>query len=1017
VNYYFWVIGATDRPNIENRTMAATDVARLLQSPKSQGFAFFCPIQQTSTNNSYMFYNVQEILAYQGDNIQVQYRISERDDQEHTQWAFFREGDPNSLVTDQFWNKMVDSLCGYTKVLPVTGEFSGGIVIANFLPWDIFGWDVAPYDDATALTSPEYGEILPVPDPTLSEGEKYGILYRPRQGMFVKLQSARKIFVQSANELLKHIPIRDSNPGWNTGVSTDVYWTYTNWYEIGYEDAVPTIVYPTLAAANAALIAGELTKGTILQVVNGTIDGRYILYAVVQLNPNVPTLSLNEVAIQNSAIKLLDTVYTAINKYGLSVELRELLNAFRTQVMVDAYIVDQNELFFSLLNYVVSEQKNPNWVFKSSYIFIKEDNLPLTQDQLYIPDQIQNVIDYITDVKPYHTQIRDYSSTYTTSDIAPGTASDFFKWAIKLQFGPNGAENIDPFNGPIIDPMIGWDFNQGPYNIPWDALYQFGPGVTSSSYVVTVSSTTNLYPGMQVEVTAGIGLFVPNTFIVSINSSTTFTVSSLPTTPLSGGLTEINVTMPWDITNIALVINQFISGEIINIWTALESYITNQMISFGGLTYRVVANTIPGQDPVTDPPLFSLVTWSVISTPLTFFDATKVGYSQLFPYTFDFNDVNLNDPQSFITPFNVVGIQIGNTILTYGEDYYVEYNNDNTYTAYFFSDPGTSPVPVALVWFDGGALQNSFINGYRNELALGTATDDLVINADTKLPINLMAVGPYTYTALGDVWDLVDPVIDAIIQALPGGAPMGFGNSPFDQSLINDPGYFTSLILDNTISFKENTNVIDGANFYRNADVWAGELVFDLAAPTAETENIDVITVYVDPITHPLGTDILPNPGFNTGVIWINGERIEYKNKTLSAIDTWELRLVRRGTMGTAPTEHLALVPEVDEVNTGPNGETILVDPPVYVPNKVWVEANNIIPGTIYGPDADVWNAINSAPNPLTQTLNFGYAPWGSLVLWSDTYTSVTSVPLGGLWYAQTPEAIFLKAEQGKSIP
>jgi hypothetical protein len=985
VNYYFWVIGATDRPNIENRTVAATDVARLLQNPKNQGFAFFSPIQQTSTNNSYMFYNVQEILAYQGDNIQLQYRISKRDDQEHTQWAFFREGDPSSLVTDQFWNKMVDSLCGYTKVLPVTGEFSGGIVIANFLPWDIFGWDVAPYDDATALTSPEYGEILPVPDPTLGEGEKYGILYRPRQGMFVKLQSARKIFVQSANELLKHIPIRDSNPGWNVDVATDDYWAYTNWYEIGYEDAIPTIVYPTLVAANAALVAGQLTLGTILQVVNGTVDGRYILYAVVQVNPNVPTLSLNEVAIENSAIKLLNTVYTAINKYGLSVELRELLNAFRTQVMVDAYIVDQNELFFSLLNYVVSEQKNPNWVFKSSYIFIKEDNLPLTQDQLYIPDQIQNVIDYITDVKPYHTQIRDYSSTYITSDIAPGTATDFIKWAIKLQFGPNDADNIDPYaNSPIIDPMIGWDFNQGPYNIPWDALYQF-TGVNSSGYVVTISDTTNLYPGMQVEVTAGTGLFVPNTFIVSINSSTTFTVSDLPTIALSGA--DIDVTMPWDITNIALVINQFISGEIINIWTALESYTVNQMISYLGITYRVVANTIPGQDPISFPALFSVVTWSVISTPLTFFDATKVGFSQLFPYTFDFNDVNLNNPQSFITPFNVVGIQIGNTILTYGEDYYVEYNNDGTYTAYFFNDPGVSPVPVALVWFDGGAIQNSFINGYRNELAAGTALDDLVINVDTKLPVDISTGIPRPYVLYGDTWDAVpDPVASILIAA--GGAD----SVPWDQ---------LTLVLElfpNTISFKENANAVDGQNFYRNAFVYAGTLVFNIDAPTESTENLDVITVYVDPLTHPGGTDILPNPGSVPGVIWIDGERIEYGSKTLSAVDTWELKLVRRGTMGTAPTSHLALVPEVDEINTGPNGETILVDPPVYVPNYVWVEKFNVMPPTS---DVDIWNASDSLPDPLTPLPN----------------TNVTSVAIGGLWYAYTVEANFLKQKEGKSIP
>lgn len=890
VSYYFWVLGATDRPNIENRTLAALDVNILLQSPKRQGFSFFAPIQQTETNNSYMFFNVQEVLAYQGDNIQIQYRISERDDQEHTQWAFYREGDNNSFITDQFWNKMVDSLCGYTKVLPVSDEYSNSIIVGNDLPWDIFGWDIAPWDTATVTTSPEYGVILPVPDPTLSESEKYGVMYRPRQGMFVKLQAARKIFVQAGNELLKYIPIRDLNPSWNINVPTDDYWAYTNWYELGYEDVLPTIVFQTLAEANNALIAGTLPLGTILQVLDGTIDGRYVLYAVVQVNPNIPVLSLNEVGIQNSAIKLLNTIYTDVNKYGLSVELRDLLDAFRTEVMVDAYIVDQNELFFSLLNYVVSEQKNLDWVFKSSYIYIKEDNIPLAQSQLYAPDQIDNVIAYIMDAKPYHTQIRDYSSTYTTNDIAPGTASDFFKWVIRLQFGPNGAPNINPYgNAPAIDPMAGWDLNQGPNQGPWD-----------------------------------------NTDVSGFQHF-------------------------WDNTNILSVVDQFVSRNAV---------VPNYNPGIG--------NPWPGFDENT------------IQVPLTFLDASKIGYSQLFPYTFDFDSINVNNPQSFITPADIVAVQVGSDILYHGQDYYTEYNEgDSNYTVYFFNPPAGTP--IAYVWFDGGAIQNSYINGYRNELALGTAEDDFVVNVDTKLPVDISTGTPTPYVAYGDVWDVIDdPVAQILIDA------GGQAEIPWDATLELE-------LFPNTISFKEHRSATDIARYYRNAFVYAGDLVIDVHAPTAETENLTVITVYVDPVTHPLGTDILPDPtSGNPGVIWIDGERIEYLEKSISAVDTWELRLVRRGTNGTGITSHSAVVPEVDEVNTGPNGETILTNPAVLVPNKVWVEGGNILPT---GATFDIWNAINPNPDPATAG------------------TNVLGVPAGGLWYAQTAEANFLKAQEGKSIP
>ena len=233
---------------------------------------------------------------------------------------------------------------------------------------------------------------------------------------------------------------------------------------------------------------------------------------------------------------------------------------------------------------------------------------------------------------------------------------------------------------------------------------------------------------------------------------------------------------------------------------------------------------------------------------------------------------------------------------------------------------------------------------------------------------------------------------------------MGFGNSPFDQDSLVVTGEFTSTLFEETISSKENTNVLDGANFYRNADEYKGTLMFDVPAPTAETENLDVITVFVDPLTHPSGTDILPTPNATQpGVIWIDGERIEYRYKAIVAANTWELKLVRRGTMGTVPAPHLALVPTVDEVTAGPDGETILVDPPVYVGNYVWVEEFNNLPGI---PDEEIWNVTNlpGVPDPASEQ-----SP--------NVFTSVLNIPLGGLWYAQTPEAMFLKEKIGKSIP
>jgi hypothetical protein len=821
--------------------LSAVEVSRLLQAPKSQDFVFYAPIQQTNINNSYIFYNVQQILAYRGNNVQVKYRLGERDDQAHTQWMFFRQGDTSSTVTSQYWDKFVDSICGYTQVLPVSDEYSNSIMVYKEIPtaWDNFAWDTAEWDISVENNAEYYGEILPVPDPSLSEAEKYGIDYRPRQGMFVNLQAARKVFVQSANELLKYIPVRDDNPGWDANVSTSIYWAYTNWYKPGYEDVLPTSSYSTLAEATSALDAGQLQVNDILQVIDGTPDKRFVLYAVVQLNPNIAALSLEEVCIERSAIKLLDTVYTSVNRYDLSVELRQLLNAFRTEVMVDENLVDQNELFFSMLNFVVSEQKNPSWLFKSSYIYIKEKNVPLTEKQLYVPDQINNIVNYIKDVKPYHTQIRDYSTQYTYADVAAGTASDRYLVNPTLSFGPRPIVEIEPSA------------------VKLDAL--------------------------------------------------TF----------------------------ASILNQYVAGS---------------------------SN-------------FDLNTVSVdITTP----DPGKKGFSALYPYTVAYSDFTSGGPQTFVAPESILAVNADGTYLLYGHDYYVVANDNQTYTLYFYNDPSGYSSLQALIFFGGSSFQNITFNTASNETALGFPVDNTVVNVDTKFTANDVSEvvdapwSPATLAPLvgwGTSWDSInDPVVASILTDAGG-----ITDVPWDTPV-------TPVILEPTISYRENNNSQYQQIYMRNGTISRATLTADLPAPTAETENLGVIEASA-------ADDIFPNPENSVGVVWIGGERIEYRSKRLISAGVWELGLLRRGTENTSAVSHTVLIPSAS-------------DPLIMVPNSVWVENGNKMPS---GSDAAVWQATNSSPDLSTQQ-----AP--------GQFTSVTGAPMGGLWYSITPQAQYLKQSPGNSM-
>jgi hypothetical protein len=75
--------------------------------------------------------------------------------------------------------------------------------------------------------------------------------------------------------------------------------------------------------------------------------------------------------------------------------------------------------------------------------------------------------------------------------------------------------------------------------IPGGVVYTSSAGATSSGKTITVSSTTGLVPGMVLNVTTGTGAFTFGTTVVSVTDSTTFVVSSAPTTALSGGATVV----------------------------------------------------------------------------------------------------------------------------------------------------------------------------------------------------------------------------------------------------------------------------------------------------------------------------------------------------------------------------------------------------------------------------------------------------------------------------------------------
>jgi hypothetical protein len=69
-------------------------------------------------------------------------------------------------------------------------------------------------------------------------------------------------------------------------------------------------------------------------------------------------------------------------------------------------------MFFTQIYYVLTEQKSVDWLFKTSLIDVIQKIDGLTQPQIYARDNQDIYRNYIEEVKPYHTTIREYITDY-----------------------------------------------------------------------------------------------------------------------------------------------------------------------------------------------------------------------------------------------------------------------------------------------------------------------------------------------------------------------------------------------------------------------------------------------------------------------------------------------------------------------------------------------------------------------------------------------------------------------------
>ena len=228
---------------------------------------------------------------------------------------------------------------------------------------------------------------------------------------------------------------------WNRTVSqrfdTNLFWNYQDWYAPGYNEFTEI---DTLIDFSYQLSSIENDIGDTVKIAS-VGSGGWLLLEKIANNPTEDyTVNYKVVGKQDATIQFSNKLYnTNVNRTGFDTdtfdttfydnqpvrESRIVLETLRDKILIDDLEVHYNEVFLSSVRYAFAEQPNIDWAFKTSFIKAQHNVGELAQKVTFKNDNIENYQDYIHEVKPFKTKIREYVSNYEKTDPTNSVLTDF----------------------------------------------------------------------------------------------------------------------------------------------------------------------------------------------------------------------------------------------------------------------------------------------------------------------------------------------------------------------------------------------------------------------------------------------------------------------------------------------------------------------------------------------------------------------------------------------------------------
>jgi hypothetical protein len=455
--FYFWVRNKTTTPDL-NRIYSVLQIADIILDPESQQLDWIA----ATSDNTLLVSSLAKALGY--DEIVMQVNFDKNESDYHQEFILLAENDPVQLIPEWLHISLRDSLAGFTQDTEIvewtfwndTTEYQPGDVVQSangdfyraylatssaglFQPanpdtttgnsWMILEADEINPDgifngnDTVSIRTPQM-----IPDLELHPFVRYGIETRPHQTWFVDLEAARRALVEKINDQLSGINLLNSDIDWQGEFERVIrrgdleydltdYWNFADWSRDGFKFQRGVGDYFVEFIGDLADL-DSIMEGAIAQVERSNdIDNRnrrsvwrYESGAWTIIYKERGTIRFNNLLWDNSQADTgWDVEGWDTREWDKSSSLVtvEIFSSFYNRIWSGQRSSYYTDLWFHMAKYVLAEQQEVDWIVKTSYFKM------LVQDQLekqynkYFTESPEDFFDFITEVKPFHSKLRD----------------------------------------------------------------------------------------------------------------------------------------------------------------------------------------------------------------------------------------------------------------------------------------------------------------------------------------------------------------------------------------------------------------------------------------------------------------------------------------------------------------------------------------------------------------------------------------------------------------------------------